>query len=222
VTEHHRVPLAGSVTEDLQQADTPEAWPVHGSETAFHGRVWSVRIDQVGMPGDTVAAREVLVHPGSVGILALDDEGRVLVLSQYRHPVRHRLWEFPAGLLDVAGEPPLEAARRELAEEAHLQAGDWRVLLDAYTSPGGSDEAVRVYLARDVRPAEGERVVGEHEEADLELRWVALDDLVAGVLAGVLHNPLIVMGALALRAALDGPGLDALRPADAPWPAREV
>jgi hypothetical protein len=96
------------------------------------------------------------------------------------------------------------------------------VLLDAYTSPGGSDEAVRIFLARDVRAADGERVVGEHEEADLELRWVAPDDLVAGVLAGELHNPLIVMGALALRAALDGRGLDALRPADAPRPAPEA
>lgn len=213
-------PVGTTPPDTAALRDLPEAWAVHATETAFDGRVWSVRIDHVAMPGDTVAAREVLVHPGSVGILALDDDGRVLVLSQYRHPVRHRLWEFPAGLLDVAGEPPLEAARRELAEEAHLQADDWRVLLDAYTSPGGSDEAVRIFLARQVRTADGERTVGEHEEADLELRWVALDDLVDGVLAGELHNPLIVMGALALRAALAAGPLDALRPADAPWPAR--
>ena len=201
-------------------ADAPESWPVHGTETGFSGRVWSIRRDRVAMPGDTVATREVLVHPGSVGILALDGTGRVLVLSQYRHPVGHRLWELPAGLLDVAGEPALTAARRELAEEAHLQAADWRVLLDAYTSPGGSDEAVRIFLARGLAPADGEPVVGEHEEADLELRWAEPADLVAGVLAGELHNPLVVMGALALRAILDGPGLDSLRPPDAPWPAR--
>ena len=200
--------------------DVPETWDVHDSKTAFSGRVLSVRVDRVQMPGDAVASREVVVHPGSVGILALNHDGRVLVLSQYRHPIRHRLWELPAGLLDVAGEPALDAAKRELREEAHLQADDWHVLLDVYTSPGGSEEAVRIFLARGVSTAGGEPVIGVHEEADLELRWVHLDDLVAGVLAGKLHNPLIVMGALALQAVLQGHGMDALRPGDAPWPAR--
>lgn len=202
-------------------ADTDDAWKVFDSRTAFTGGVVSMRVDEVAMPGSLVAKRDVLVHPGSVGIVVLDDsssEGdpKVLVLRQYRHPVQRRLWEFPAGLLDE-NESALAAAKRELEEEAHVQARDWRVLLDGYTSPGISDEAVRIYLARDVRPADGERRAAVHEEADMELRWVPLADLVHGVLGGRLHNPLVVMGALALRTVLDGPGLASLRPATAPW-----
>ncbi len=200
-------------------ADTDDAWKVFDSRTAFTGGVVSVRVDEVAMPGSLVAQRDVLVHPGSVGILVLDDtegEPKVLILRQYRHPVQRRLWEFPAGLLDE-NESALAAAKRELEEEAHVQARDWRVLLDAYTSPGISDEAVRIYLARDIRPADGDRRAAVHEEADMELRWVPLADLVTGVLAGRLHNPLVVMGALGLRSVLDGPGIASLRPATAPW-----
>jgi 8-oxo-dGTP pyrophosphatase MutT (NUDIX family) len=200
-------------------ADSDDAWKVFDSRTAYKGGVVSIRVDEVAMPGSLVAKRDVLVHPGSVGILVLDDSGdipKVLVLRQYRHPVQRRLWELPAGLLDE-NESALAAAKRELEEETHLHARDWRVLLDAYTSPGISDEAVRIYLARDVRDADGERRAAVHEEADMELRWVPLADLVAGVLGGRLHNPLMVMGALALQATLDNAGIDKLRPATAPW-----
>jgi ADP-ribose pyrophosphatase len=155
-----------------------------------------------------------------VAVLALDDEDRVLVLKQYRHPVRQKLWEIPAGLLDIPGENPLHAAQRELYEEAHVKAGDWRVLADIYTTPGGSDEAVRVFLARDVSEADGERFEVAEEEADLEYARVPLAELVRGVLAGDLHNSCLVVGVLALNAALGGDGVDALRPAEAPWPAR--
>lgn len=199
--------------------DTDDAWKVFDSRTAFTGGVVSVRVDEVSMPGSLVAKRDVLVHPGSVGVLVLDDTGetpKVLMLRQYRHPISRRLWELPAGLLDE-NESALVAARRELEEEAHVQARDWRVLLDAYTSPGISDEAVRIYLARDIRPVDGDRRAAIHEEADMELRWVPLVDLVNGVLAGRLHNPLAVMGALALRTVLDGAGIASLRPATAPW-----
>jgi ADP-ribose pyrophosphatase len=203
--------------------DTPERWAVSDTRVVFSGAVVGIRTDTVAMPGGGSAEREILVHPGSVGVLPLGEDGRVLVLRQYRHAVSGQLWELPAGLLDVAGEHPLHAARRELFEEAHLEADDWRVLVDAYTTPGMSDEAVRIFLARGVRAVAGEQHDRVHEEAEMELRWVALDDLVRGVLAGDLHNPLIVMGALALHAATSRPGgLDALRPADAPWPARPI
>ncbi|MFB8212734.1 MULTISPECIES: NUDIX hydrolase [unclassified Streptomyces] len=200
--------------------DTPEEWRVTESATPFRGKKTSVRSDDVEMPDGTVAHRDYQVHPGSVAVLALDDEGRVLVLRQYRHPVRHKLWEIPAGLLDVPGENPLHAAQRELYEEAYVKAEDWRVLADIYTSPGGSDEAVRIFLARDVSEAEGERFEVSEEEADMELARVPLQDLVRQVLAGELHNSCLVVGVLALTAALAGDGVDALRPADAPWPAR--
>ena len=200
-------------------ADTDDAWKVFDSHTVFQGGVVSMRVDEVAMPGSLVAKRDVLVHPGSVGVLVLDDTGdvpKVLVLHQYRHPVGRRLWELPAGLLDE-NESALAAAKRELEEEAHLQARDWRVLLDAYTSPGISDEAVRIYLARDVRDADGDRRAAVHEEADMELRWVPLADLVSGVLGGRLHNPLMVMGVLALQATLDTGSIASLRPGTAPW-----
>ncbi|RII18902.1 ADP-ribose pyrophosphatase [Streptomyces sp. YIM 130001] len=200
--------------------DTAEEWQVTATATPFRGKKTSVRTDDVVMPDGTAARRDYQVHPGSVAVLALDDLGRVLVIRQYRHPVRHKLWEIPAGLLDVPGENPLHAAQRELYEEAHVKAGDWRVLTDVFTSPGGCDEAVRIFLARDLAEAEGERFAVAEEEADMELARVSLDDLVQGVLAGELHNNCLVVGALALEAAQRGDGLDALRPAEAPWPAR--
>ncbi|MFI7312938.1 NUDIX domain-containing protein [Streptomyces hygroscopicus] len=200
--------------------DTPEEWQVTATATPFTGNKTSVRTDEVVMPDGSRATRDYQVHPGSVAVLALDEGGRVIVLRQYRHPVRQRLWEIPAGLLDVPGENPLHAAQRELYEEAHVKAEDWRVLVDVYTSPGGCDEAVRIFLAREISAAEGERFEVAEEEADMELARVSLEELVRGALAGELHNNCLAVGALALQAALAGDGVDSLRPADAPWPAR--
>ncbi|MFF1689845.1 MULTISPECIES: NUDIX domain-containing protein [unclassified Streptomyces] len=200
--------------------DTAEEWEVRATETPFVGNKTSVRTDDVVMPDGSVVRRDYQVHPGSVAILALDDQGRVLILKQYRHPVRHKLWEIPAGLLDIPGENPLHAAQRELYEEAHVKAEDWRVLTDVYTTPGGCSEAVRIFLARDLSEAEGERFEVEDEEADMELARVPLEELVRGALAGELHNNCLVVGALALTAALGAGGVESLRPAEAPWPAR--
>ncbi|WP_221359508.1 NUDIX domain-containing protein [Streptomyces beigongshangae] len=200
--------------------DTAEEWEVRATGTPFTGKKTSVRTDDVVMPGGAVVRRDYQVHPGSVAVLALDDEDRVLVIRQYRHPVRHRLWEIPAGLLDVPGENPLHAAQRELYEEAYAKAEDWRVLTDVFTTPGGCDEAVRVFLARDLSEAGGQRFEVEDEESDMELDRVPVGELVRGILAGELHNNCLVVGVLALVAAREGDGLDALRPAEAPWPAR--
>lgn len=200
--------------------DTPQEWRVTRTDTRFSGAKTGVVTDEVVMPDGSTAGRDYQVHPGSVAVLAVDEEGRVLVLKQYRHPVRHKLWEIPAGLLDVAGENPLHAAQRELYEEAHLKAGDWRVLVDLYSSPGGSDEAVRIFLARDLSADERERYVVTDEEADMELSRVPLEDLVQAVLAGDLHNSAMMVGVLAYQAALTGASVEELRPAEAPWPAR--
>ncbi|MEU1010614.1 NUDIX hydrolase [Streptomyces sp. NPDC005890] len=200
--------------------DTPEEWEIRATDTPFTGNKTSVRTDDVVMPDGSVARRDYQVHPGSVAVLALDEEDRVLLINQYRHPVRHKLWEIPAGLLDVPGENPLHAAQRELYEEAHVKAEDWRVLTDVYTTPGGCDEAVRIFLARGLSDAEGERFAAEHEETDMEHARVPVEELVRRVLAGDVHNNCLVVGVLSLVAARAGDGLDALRPADAPWPAR--
>ncbi|NUV68386.1 NUDIX hydrolase [Streptomyces sp. CAI-121] len=200
--------------------DTPEEWQVTATVTPFTGNKTSVRTDQVVMPDGSVHGRDYQVHPGSVAVLAIDDEDRVIVLRQYRHPVRHRLWEIPAGLLDIPGENPLHAAQRELYEEAHVKAEEWRVLTDVYTTPGGCDEAVRIFLARDLSEAEGERYAVAEEEADMEQARVPLDELVRSVVAGDLHNNCLVVGVLALTAVRAGDGVGSLRPAEAPWPAR--
>jgi 8-oxo-dGDP phosphatase len=181
------------------------------------GRVIDVRTDEVAMPDGSTALRDVVVHPGAVGIIALDQSGRVLLIQQYRHPVGRLLWEPPAGLLDNADEAPLDAAKRELYEEAYLQARRWEVLLDVFTSPGSSNEAVRIYLARDVSAATGPRFSGQHEEADLPTRWVPLDEAVRAAQDGALHNPLAVLGVLAASAAARE-AFAGLRPAESPWP----
>jgi ADP-ribose pyrophosphatase len=200
--------------------DTPQEWEIRATDTPFVGNKTSVRTDDVVMPDGSVVRRDYQVHPGSVAVLAVDDEDRVLLIKQYRHPVRHKLWEIPAGLLDVPGENPLHAAQRELYEEAHVKAEDWRVLTDVYTTAGGCDEAVRIFLARDLSEAEGERFEVEDEEADLEHARVPLAELVRGVLAGELHNNCLVVGVLSLVAARAAGGMDDLRAADAEWPAR--
>lgn len=193
---------------------------VRSSNLVHHGMVWDVRRDEVELADGQVVTREVLVHTGAVGVLALDEQDRVLLLRQYRHPVRSYLWEPPAGLLDVPGEDPLLAARRELAEEADLTADEWHVLVDYYNSPGGSTEAFRCYLARGLHDVpEDERHDREHEERDMVPAWVDLDEAVRLVLAGELHNPHAVTSVLAARAARDA-GWSTLRPADAPWPER--
>ncbi|HVS68848.1 MAG TPA: NUDIX hydrolase [Mycobacteriales bacterium] len=202
---------------DLTDEPT-SAYPTLSSELPYRsGRVIDVRADRVEMPDGGQATRDVVVHPGAVGIIAMDDQERILLLQQYRHPVRRLLWEPPAGLLDEAGEDPLDAAKRELYEEAHLEADRWDVLVDAFTSPGMTDEAVRIYLARSVRASSQPKFEAEHEEADMPTRWVPLADAVAAVLDGRIHNPLGVMGVLAANAA-GAAAYRGLRSADAAWP----
>jgi ADP-ribose pyrophosphatase len=202
-------------------ADVPEHWPVSSSEVVHEtGRVISVRRDHIDPPGRDPFVRDVVVHPGAVGVVALDENNRMLLVRQYRHPVGYRLLEPPAGLLDVQGEQYRLGGERELWEETGTKAADWRILVDAFTSPGLTDEAVRIFLARDLSPAD-EDYDRLHEEADMETVWAPLIDVVGAVLAGHLHNPIAVMGSLAAWTALNGPGFDTLRPADAPWPAKD-
>lgn len=207
-----------AVGTDLEVADVLRPRPV-GSTTVSHaGMIWDVVRDRVDLGEAGVVEREYVRHTGAVAVLALDDDDRVLLLRQYRHPVRHELWEPPAGLLDVAGEDPLVAARRELAEEADLVAGEWAVLIDWFSSPGGMDEALRCYLARGLSEVpHDERHTREAEEHGMPTRWVPLDEAKDAVLAGRIHNPAAVVGILSAWAAR-AEGWSTLRPADAPWP----
>ena len=165
--------------------DTTESWPVVTSTVEAEGPLLTMRTDRVRGPDGETFDRQVVHHLGAVAIVAVDDGDRVLVLTQYRHPVQQRLVELPAGLLDVAGEDPLAAAVRELAEEAQLTASRWSVLVDLLTSPGFSDEAVRIYLAEGLSAAAvPDGFEAAHEEADMGRHWVPLPDLVATVLSG--------------------------------------
>lgn len=189
-------------------------FPVRSATDIYSGRVMALRSDRVVMPGGRVATREILEHPGAVAVVALDPRNRVMMLHQYRHAVRRRLWELPAGLLDVAGEDPAVTAGRELAEEAGLSAQDWSVLLDVVPSPGFSDESVRVYLARELTEV-GRPDMGDDEEADLALRWIPLAEAVRMVFAGDVVNAVSVAGLLAAQAVRTGDAEP--RPVDAPW-----
>ncbi|WP_425560091.1 NUDIX domain-containing protein [Kineococcus glutinatus] len=213
--------MPGRPAGGAELADRRVEREVSRSEVVFTGRVWDVVSEDVVLPGGdgpATVTREFQRHPGAVTVLALDDDERVLFIRQYRHPVRHELWELPAGLLDVEGEDPLAAAQRELAEEADLRADSWAVLADWFNSPGGSDEALRVYVARGLSSVpEGERHVREDEEADMLVVRVPLDEARDAVLAGRVHNPGAVIGVLAAWTAR-ALGWTTLRAADAPWP----
>lgn len=196
-----------------------DQYQVLTSTRQFRGRVLSLRTDEVRMSDGTVATREIVEHPGAVGVVALDDDERVVLVNQYRHPVRGCLDELPAGLLDVAGERAFLAAQRELEEETGLAAAQWHVLVDLFTSPGMTNEAIRVFLARGLSDAVGERFVPEHEEITLTVSRVPLDEAVGRALRGELTNATAVAGVCA-AAASRAAGWRGLRPADAPWPGR--
>jgi ADP-ribose pyrophosphatase len=196
----------------LPVRDQPAAYPVTASETVFQGRIWDVVAEQVTLPGGTSVRREYVVHPGAVAVIAVDDAGRVLLQRQYRHPVRAELWEPPAGLLDVPGEPPILTAQRELWEEADLQASDWRHLLTFNTTPGGVSEVLHVFLARGLSSvAKSQQFSREEEEAALVPVWLPLEEAADLVLQGALSSPSAVVGLLAAsRAARLEGGWDAL------------
>jgi ADP-ribose pyrophosphatase len=189
-------------------------FPVAESRDIYRGRVMAVRADQVEMPGGRLATREIVEHYGAVAIAALDADNRLAVIDQYRHAVRRRLCELPAGLLDVSGEDPALTAARELAEEAGLAATEWSVLLDVVPSPGFTDESVRVYLARGLSEVDRPEP-GDDEEADLRVGWLPITEAVARVFSGEIVNAVSVAAVLAVQAVLGG--LATPRPVDAPW-----
>jgi 8-oxo-dGTP pyrophosphatase MutT (NUDIX family) len=198
-------------------ADDPFPVDVVSGETVFSGKVWDIRRD-VFVYGDGEITREYMDHTGAVAILALDDLGRVLLIKQYRHPVGLRDWEIPAGLLDMHGEHPLDAAKRELAEEVDLSAARWHLLSHFNSSPGGSNEGIRVYLARDLT-ATAEAFDRTEEELDIEKRWVDLDEVVESALARTISNSILTIAALTAQASRAG-GWASLGDPSEPWPKR--
>lgn len=205
------------------RVDEPMKWPVGSREVLGTGRVSSFVEEQIDTPSGDTITRQFITHPGAVAVVAWrEDEDQIAVLRQYRHPVGMELVEIPAGLLDVDGEEWLLGAQRELAEEIELAAGRWDVLVDITTTPGSSEESLRIYLARDVRPApRPDGFVLEGEEAHMTWEWVSRQDLVDEILAGRCQSPSLVSGVLAFETARLSGRLDALRPAHAEWPIRD-
>lgn len=175
--------------------DEPVDLEVVASDLVYSGAVWDVRSDTVRY-GDGEMTRQYVEHPGAAAVVALDADERVVLIQQYRQPIKERDWEIPAGLLDVAGEPPLETAKRELSEEVDLAAERWQHLVSIHTTPGGNDEIVHLFLARDLSDVttDYER---EHEESDMRVERVPLADVIDGVLAGRLRNGILATGVLA-------------------------
>ncbi len=184
---------------DAQLCDEPFDPDVVEGSVAFRGGAWDVRTEAVDLGAAGVVRRDYIVHPGAVGVLALDGD-RVLLVRQYRHPVRSLLWEIPAGLCDVPDEPLEETARRELWEETGYEATELEPLLDTFLSPGSSSERLVLFLARDTRRATRERPVGSGEERDMQVAWWPRSQVLAAVHAGCLRNPSLVLGILALTA----------------------
>lgn len=187
----------------------------------FSGHIFDVVRDTVRLDveGEELS-RDYMRHPGAVAIVALNERNEILLIRQYRQPAGMTMWEIPAGLLDVEGEPPVYAARRELAEEADLRAEQWHTLLEFNNSPGCSTEANRVFLARGISEVpEDERTFERTgEEAEILVRWVPLEEAVDAVLSARLHSPSANQGILAAWVAVQR-GFENLLPPDGPWPA---
>lgn len=180
--------------------DTPSSIPVLSREVVYDGAIWDVVRESFSLNGD-VLSRDFVDHTGAAAVVALDEDDQVVLIRQYRHAIRSINWEIPAGLLDVAGEDPLECAKRELAEEADLEADNWSFLMTLNTTPGGSNEFIHIYLARGLRPTE-HAYVREGEEADLERRFVPMAEVIDAILEGRITNQIAVTALLAAHVRL--------------------
>lgn len=179
-------------------ADMQDAAPIVEAATVFEGKIFDVDRETARF-GDGTMVREFSVHHGAVAVLAVDVDDRVLLINQYRHPVRRRLWEVPAGLLDVEGEDPLSAAKRELAEETDLVADHWSDPITFFSSPGQSDEQISLYEARGLHPAPQAHPRTD-EEAQIVLRWVSLDEALEAASAGRIGNAILLIALYAAHA----------------------
>lgn len=205
-----RAPLSFADIRDTSQ------YVVTDTNVRYNGPIFRLQTQQITFPDGTTASRDVVSHGGAVAVVALDDQQRITLISQYRPAVAQYLWELPAGLLDKPGEDPVAAAARELAEEVSLQASTWHTLVDTVSAPGFCDERVRVYLATGLSAVTDSSFTRQAEEADLIVRSMPLDECVAAVYRGAIVNCITIAGILAVDRYVRVGGQ--LRPADTPWP----
>lgn len=172
-------------------------YEVVSSTVTHHGNLSNVRVDRVTMPDGEVAEREIVEHDSAVAVVPIDTDGRVVLIRHYRHAITDTILEIPAGKLDVDGEAPEDAARRELLEEVGLAAGELQELMGFYNSSGWTDEMTTVYLARNVRPGDTPAgFVADGEEADLEVVRMSIAEAVALVDSGEINDAKTVIGLL--------------------------
>jgi ADP-ribose pyrophosphatase len=162
---------------------------IESIRNVFSGRVLTLNLERVRLPNGRVAELEIAHHPGGAAVVALDDEGRVCLLRQYRHAAGGWLTELPAGKIDD-GEPPLECAQRELAEEAGVTAQQWEKLGECLSSPGILTEVLHLFLARGLAPADARPE--EHEV--FEASWIPLDEAVSLAVRGQIHDAKSLIG----------------------------
>ncbi len=183
-----------------QLHDTREEPQVLGREVVYEGAIWDIARETFAYAGGTLR-RDFVDHPGASAVVGVDADGRVLLVRQYRHPVRSRNWELPAGLLDMPGEDPIQAAHRELAEEANYQAASMEHMVTLNVTPGGSNEVIHIYLATGLAPLDYD-YVRTGEEADMEVQFWPLAEAVDAALNGHIRNQISVTGLLVAHAKL--------------------
>jgi ADP-ribose pyrophosphatase len=177
-----------------------------GPRTIYQGRIITLDLETVTLPNGSTMELEIVRHPGGAAVVALDDDGRVCLLRQYRHIAGGWVWELPAGKLDP-GEGPFSTAQRELEEEAGVRAGQWKELGRHISSPGIFSEIIHLYLARDLRPA-----TQSHEEHEvIEVHWIPFDEAVDMACRGEITDGKTLIGLMRTRLCLDA-GESAKRP----------
>lgn len=173
---------------------------MHDVRTVFRGRVITVNVERVRLPNGHEAELEVIHHPGGAAVVAIDAQGRVCLLRQFRHAGGGYVWELPAGKLEPA-EPPLETARRELIEEAGVSAGRWESLGEYLSSPGVFTEVIHLFLARDLAPAQA----APEESEVFEVHWLPFETVRRQALEGELRDGKTALGILRAAARIRQP-----------------
>lgn len=168
-----------------------------GEDEVFAGYIIRVAVGEFEAPDGTRFTRDVVHHPGAVGVVAVDDDGSVVLVRQYRAVVDTDLLEVPAGVRDKPGEPPLETAKRELVEEVGLEADEWSPLTTFFVAPGFSDEEFHLFLATGLREVALDRQ--GIEEQSMTVERVRLDDVPALVAAGEVRDAKTILGLLLAR-----------------------
>ena len=164
------------------------------SMVLHQGRALTFKRDEVELPSGRITFRDIVDHPGAVAIIPVLPDGRIVMVRQYRYPIRKSLLEIPAGTLEQ-GESPYDCARRELKEETRYETDTIEELLRCYTAPGYSSELIHIFVARNISEVDGE--IEQDENIRVEL--LELDEILSMIDDNVIEDAKTICGILALR-----------------------